>query len=501
MAINVDQDESLAVMQDDLLKIRTVIKGAPFVKALGVKLLPSPNEVDKTSAQALSQYAKYNAGAEFDEYAGQTLTSMIGKLNLDDFTPELEPTLSYLIEDVDGDGCTLKGLTESLASNVLAVNWHIAAVDYQGLQGVAIEDVSVAEAENLNPRATIKQYPRESVVKTHFATVNGRKQLAFIMLKEVGETFDKESYQKECIESYLILALDENGNYYQQKVVKGGKDGALQEGEKDYVTFKDGSSLKFIPLEIVSDKEINHELPQKLGFLNPISDICLHRYNASADYKEALRKFVPTTDVFGMTDNDVEAFSDANGRSYRAVGQTNLWPNENITIQTTSTDGSLESFENYDKSSNDKIRSMGGVVPEYSTGDTSATEAVINSSEQNSVLNPLVSGIEKSIKKLIAYCAMFEGSVSQENVNEYASTVMFDMPRDFAKVTPSVDAGRFVIEMVNSRLMTEEQATKKLVSQGWHEGEVDQIMQELEDMPPPITIENEAPASEDNEQD
>lgn len=501
MAINVDQDESLAVMQNDLLKIRTVIKGAPFVKALGVELLPSPNEVDKTSAQALSQYAKYNAGAEFDEYTGQTLTSMIGKLNLDDFTPELEPALSYLINDVDGDGCTLKGLTESLASNVLAVNWHISAVDYQGLQGVAIEDVSVAEAEKLNPRATIKQYARESVVKAHFATINGRKQLAFIMLKEVGETFDKESYQKESIESYLMLALDEAGNYYQQKVVKGGKDGALQEGEKDYVTFKDGSSLKFIPLEIVSDKEINHQLPQKLGFLNPIGDKCLFAYNVSADHKEALLKFVSTEYITGATQADIDGFPDANGgRNYIQRGKVNFLLGE-MKVEVIAADGSLVDFRQYKEDNKNEIRSLGGVVPEYSTGDTSATEAMINSSEQNSVLNPLVSGIEKSVKKLIAYCAMFEGLVSQENVNEYASTVMFDMPRDFAKVIPSVDAGRFVIEMVNSRLMTEEQATKKLISQGWHEGEVEQIMQELDEMPPPITLENEIPSNEDNDQD
>jgi hypothetical protein len=490
MAINVEQDKNLATMTPEVLKIRTVLKGAPFVKMSGQDLLPSPNEVDKTSAQALTQYAKYKAGAEFDEYTSQTLTSMIGKLSLDDFTPELDSSIDYLINDVDGDGCTLKGMVESFASNVLAVKWHIAAVDYQGLQGVALEDVSVAEAEALNPRVTIKQYARESVVKAYFSTINGRKQLSFIMLLEVGENFNQESYLTTIVKSYLILALDENGNYYQQKLVQDDE-GGLSEGARDYVTVA-GGALKFIPLEVVSDQEITHELPQKLGFLNPIGDLCLHRYNTSADYKEALRKFVPTTDVFGMTDNDVEAFENANGRKYRAVGQTNLWPNPDITVQTTSTDGSLESFENYDESSKNKIRSIGGVVPETSKGDTSATEAMINSTEQNSVLNPLVSGVEKSTKKLIAYCAMFEGQVTQDNVNDYAATVQFDMPRDFSKVTPNVDAGRFVIELINSRLMTVEQATKKLIAQGWHEGEITEILSEIENIEPDITLEDES---------
>lgn len=488
MTINIEPDKNLAVMLPEVLKMRTVIKGAPFIKAAEQTYLPSPNEVDNTSAQAKSQYAKYKAGAEFDEYTTQTLQSMLGKLNLDDFTPELDSGIDYLINDVDGDGCTLKALTENLASNILGVKWHICAVDYQGLQGVALEDLSKAEAAELNPRAKIKQYSRESVVKAYFSTINGRKQLSFIMLLECGETYDQETYETKKIESFLILALDAGGNYYQQKVVKTDK-GALKEGGRDYVTLTSANlPLKFIPIQIVSDADVCHELPQKLGFLNPIADICLHRYNVSADYKEALRKFVPTTDVFGMNDNDVEMFETVNGRKYRAIGQTNLWPTGEIRIETTSTEGSLVSFETYDQTSKDKIRSIGGSVPEYSQGDTSATEALINSAEQNANLNPLVSGIETSMKKLIAYCAMFEGITTQDNVNDYAESVMFDMPRDFSKVSPNTEAGRFVIEMVNSRLMSQEQATKKLIALGWHEGDLEDIMAELDSIEPDITL-------------
>ena len=261
------------------------------------------------------------------------------------------------------------------------------------------------------------------------------------------------------------------------------------DGERDY-PLVGGQKLKFIPLEFASDCEIESELPCELGFLSPIADMCLHRYNVSADYKEALRKFVPTTDVFGMTEQDVESFESINGRAYRATGQVNLWPSENIRIETTSTDGSLESFEKYDESSKQKIRSIGGVIPEYSQGDTSATEAMINASEQNAVLNPLVSGIEIAVKNLIAYCAMFEGAVSPELVSQYASdNVTFDMPRDFAKVAPNTEAGRFVLEMVNSRIMTKEQAVKKLIALGWHEGEFETLFNEIELIEPEITPE------------
>lgn len=487
--ITIQYDPKLAAMLPEIKKIRTVLKGASFVKMEGQTLLPSPNEVDKSSNQALAQYRKYKAGAEFDEYTKQTQTSMIGKLNLDDFTPELDPAVDYLIDDADGDGLSLKGLTESLAKNALAVKWHVAAVDYRGLQSVPLESASVEDAERENPRAVIKQYPRESVVMAHFSTINGVKQLSFIMFLECGTKFDQASFNQSEIKSYLILALDENGEYYQQKIVLGKDDAVESEGERDY-PLVGGQKLKFIPLEFASDCEIESELPCELGFLSPIADMCLHRYNVSADYKEALRKFVPTTDVFGMNDQDVEAFTNINGRAYRATGQVNLWPNADIRIETTSTDGSLESFETYDENSKQKIRSIGGVIPEYSQGDTSATEAMINASEQNAVLNPLVSGIENTVKNLISYCAMFEGAVSPDAVSQYASdNVTFDMPRDFAKVSPNTEAGRFVLEMVNSRIMTKEQAVKKLIALGWHEGEFETLFNEIELIEPEITPE------------
>ena len=222
--ITIQYDQKLAAMLPEIKKIRTVLKGASFVKMEGQTLLPSPNEVDKSSNQALAQYKKYKAGAEFDEYTKQTQTSMIGKLNLDDFTPELDSTVDYLIDDADGDGLSLKGLTESLAKNALAVKWHVAAVDYRGLQSVPLESASVEDAERENPRAVIKQYPRESVVMAHFSTINGVKQLSFIMFLEVGVKFDPESFTQTQIKSYLVLALDENGDYYQQKYAYGDKD-------------------------------------------------------------------------------------------------------------------------------------------------------------------------------------------------------------------------------------------------------------------------------------
>ena len=204
-----------------------------------------------------------------------------------------------------------------LARNVLEVKWHIAVADYRGLQSVDGSSVSINDAQSIKERAIIKDYPRECVVKYSFANINGRNQLDFIMLREVHYQLNPETYAKDEYESFLVLALDESGNYYQQEIVKGDKENSVIEGERSYVSVA-GQPLNFIPLEIVSDQKITNSLPLQLGFLNPIADACLYRYRVSADYKEAMHKFVPTTDVHGMDEDTVKEFAKVNGRNYRA---------------------------------------------------------------------------------------------------------------------------------------------------------------------------------------
>lgn len=488
MTINTEYDADLAAIMPELAKMRTVMKGSAFVKAGEQTYLKSPNQVDTKSTQATAAYEAYLDGAEFDEYTSQTEQSMIGKLDLDKFTPEVpSENLQYLIDDCDGDGSSLKDLAETLARNILQVKWHIAVADYRGLQSVESNKVSINAAQSIKERAIIKHYPRECVVKYSFANINGRNQLNFIMLREVHFQLNQETYEKDEYESFLILALDDFGNYYQQKVVKGEKENSLIEGERDYV-IASGQSMRFIPLEIVSDSKITNSLPLQLGFLNPIADACLYRYRVSADYKEAMHKFVPTTDVFGMDADTVSEFEAINGRNYRAMGQTNIWPKPDITIQTSSSDGSLEPFESYDDRSKDKIRSMGGVIPEYSKGDVTATEAMLNSGEQNSVLVPLVNSIESSIKNLICYCAMFEGLVSQDDLMSCKEQIDFDMPQEFAESDVNVEKLEKLNNIRMSGGLTDEAYARQLIREGVETGSTDDVIIKLRESSPNLEV-------------
>ena len=440
MLINTDSDEDLALLRPLAVKVRDAIKGAPFVKCKGEAYLVNPDTTDRKNTDAgKANYKRYKEGAEFESWTGQTQQSMIGRLNINEIQADLGE-LDYLLSDCDGDGLSLAGSIEQTANDVLAAGWRIGVVDYEGLTESALQDVSLADVKKMmsESKAKIKTYSRESVVKRHFATVNGRKQLQMIMFYELGEVIDTTTFKKETVESYLILALDENGEYYQQKIVKGTTN---QEGVREYIKVAN-KPLKFIPLVIIADHEVEHELPQELGFLAPIADKCYHRYIVSAEYAFYLSKLAPTTIVYLDSRFSLEQFAELNGGSKDfAQGCVNVLVGESR-VEITSAENNVVAYQEKLKDNEEEARSIGAVIPKKDRSDNTATQAFINLAEQNSVLLPLIMNLESSYKWLIAYCAMFQQLTTQENVAEYAANVALALPRELSEPQKRPDVVR-----------------------------------------------------------
>jgi len=479
MPINTDFDADLSLMIPQIIKVRDAIKGAPVVKSKAETYLPNPDVTDrKNTDSGRAAYLKYLMGAEFEPWVSQTQQSMIGRLNLTDVKAELNQ-LDYLLSDCDGDGLSLAGSIEQAAKDILVAGWRIGVVDYEGLTEADLQDVSLADVKMMlsSSRPKIKTYNRESVVKRHFSVINGRKQLSMIMFYEQGEVINQETFRKEVAESFLILALDENGDYYQQKIVKGTKNA---EGEREHILVA-GSPLKFIPAVIISDHEVEHELPQKLGFLSPIADKCYHRYGVSAAYAFYLDKLVPTINVYLDRTFSLEDFAELNGGSQDyAQGGVNVFVGESR-VETTSAENNVKAFQEKLLINESEARSIGAVIPKKDQSDNTATQAFINLSEQNSILKPLVMNLESSYKWLIAYCAMFEGLVSQENISDYVAYIDLSLPMEFTDKQKRPEFVASVINLFSSGLATRKQAVKMLIDEGFHDGEADQILSELED--------------------
>lgn len=425
--------ENVSRMQDKVIETRAALAGEFFVKELRTTLLPHPSSVDSTSADAQERYNIYLSNAEYDGYPAQTLESLIGRMKFDSATIELPEKISYLIESADGDGLSLQGMMQNSAAEILPLKWQCLVADYQGLSDVNIEDISLEEVKRLNPRSTIKAYSRENVVNWHFERVSGALQLVYLLLREIGSTFDSVNGLRSKVESFLILGIDENGNYYQQKIVRG-IDSGLETGELSYVTVNK-APLKWIPAIFASDKELAAgKLPLELGYLSPICDLALARYRMSAEYKETMRNMPPTTYVFGANTNYQEDFQKANGRTFimTGSGSVNVLP-DGCTVQivggSMTTSDYLKDFEKNEKSA----MALGAVIHKVDGTQKTAEEIATVASEQNARLVSLANSLEQCYRRLCLYCGMFEGLWPADAIESNLDNVAIKLTREFAK--------------------------------------------------------------------
>lgn len=463
--------------------VRDGIEGSTAIKSradvdngtAGTRYLPNPSEVDIGSAENAARYASYLKRAEFDEFPAQTLSATLGKLRIEDTTIELPPSIDYMELDADGDGQTLKALSEYVASECLQLKWCAVVAEYEGLSGLDIDQLSKADADELQPRSTIKVYERESIIDWEFERRNGVLQLIYIVLRHVGSEFDDISRVRTTVTSDLVLGLDKDNNYYQQKVVDGA------EGEREYVTVN-GAALQWIPLVFVADQEFKSgRLPKSMGYMGPIVQAAIERYQVSADYKDTLKYLSPTTYTKGWRSGDLDVFREANGRDsiVTGPGSVNNLPNE-VDVMTVGGDGDTNDFVTYMNNNERKIRALGGVFKTDDSSDRTATEAAMDSAERVAKLETLVTNIEQGIKKALSYCAMFEGAVQPDSVDQIVDSIVFDMPRDFAKPKMSHEEVRVISELVLSGLYTANQAVRKLVEGGWGVDDAQTMIDEIE---------------------
>ena len=463
---NITRHPESTAMLGEIEKVRQCVKGSPFVKAERENLLPHPSVLDSKSPAAQIRYSQYIDGAEFDEIPGQTLKSLLGKLDPQSAQIELPTSLDYLQQDADGDGVSIRSAIAQSIENVLQTNWHVLVADYQGLSDVPLVELSKSEARELNPRATIKQYPRENAIYWHYERIGGKMQLSYIMLLEIGLKFDPYKMLSNAIESYLILALDEEGNYYQQKIVKS--EAGMIIGDRSPVTINK-QPMKWLPVQIIADKPLPAgSLPQELGYLAPICDLTLYRYRVSAEYKEAMRMLPPTTNFYGLSENDWEQFKVINGREYVATGSTavNVFPGD-ARGEILAANLSLEGYERYFQDNEAKIRALGGSFPTKMTGDRTATEANIDSAEQTSRLISIADCAEDAWRRVVLYCGVFTGLYPQDKVEDYLDQVKIELNKDFGSAKISPQEVQQILAAVMQGVIPRDEAIRMMAQGGW----------------------------------
>ena len=448
--------------------VRDAIEGSNAVKngARSLSYLPDPTSTqvllgqDKTEADA--RYSAYKIRAEYDGFPSRTESGYMGALK--STAPEfavIPAEVDYLITDSDGDGLTLNESIEITQANLLEVKFHGLLADFNGLTDVDINDDSAqltnAQAKALDLKATIKHYPRESIVDWDYGVVNNQNQLTFVKLTEKTSEIDRDTLQRTTIENQLVLALDENGEYYQQQITTDGT-GKETISDRLYPENNTGK-LNSIPFEIVIEQKIkSSSVPKALGILYPVCLKAISRYQVNADLKETLHKSgQPTMFSSGWDESSFETYKRMTGLEHIQVGSSS-----HIPIPKDSEIGYLEwnadsnGMFKYMESNQKEAKALGARFDTSDPKDEAVGVAKIRSQEELSALINIQTSVEESYARVIGWCFSFMSSSTNDPEIEIV------LNKEFNKIKLNPQEQQAILNNFTMSLIDKQEALEQL---------------------------------------
>jgi hypothetical protein len=489
--MNITPNQQYTLMLPEITKNRDSVEGAHRIKSKRSVYLIQPGNLIPATDSDKERYTLYLNGAEFHEFPGETLSALLGKLAFTDTEVELPTDLEYLINNSDGDGMSLAGLMEYAASNIMQAKYHILLAELPGTANIDTNNLSRAQASQLNLKACIRQYTRENLIDWQFDTYDGVKQLTLLIFRET-EKVRGEDLGLTDKTTYLVCGLDDVG-YYQQRWVESGNQNTVMIADTDKLYPEiSGAKLRWIPVEIVSDEELpSGSLPRSGGYLSSICNAALHRYQTSADYKEALRNGVPTLFTKKWRDGDAALFKEINGGRENVVtgtGVVNNLPNE-VEVMVEGVALNDSPFINYFDANAKMARALGAKFSDTEVIAATATEANINAGNNNAMLDKLCDSLESAFSRAIIYCGMFNGLWGADQIEENLDSVVITMARDFSSVKMTPQEALAIRDLYQSKLMSLETAVTKLVQGGFTPIKAEEELGRIEsEAPNPPTI-------------
>lgn len=457
---------------DEVKKIRDAIEGSNAIKQgeRSKVYLPNPTDISILEGQdftdAQHRYNAYKNRAEYDNFPGRTESGYIGALKS---TPpnfaEIPSEIQYLLVDSDGDGLSLSESIEITQANLLEVKFEGLLVDFNGLTQVDINDESAqlttTQAKELGLKATIKHYPRESIVDWDYGVVNNQNQLTFVKLLEKSSEIDRETLQRIEVENQLVLALDEEGEYYQQQITKTAK-GKEEVSGRLYPENR-GGRLNIIPLEIVIDqKQKSSSIPKAFGILYPICLKAISRYQVSADMKEAIhRSAQPTMWSSGWDQKSFGTYKDLTGSEHISTGSSGHIPiPKGASIGYLEWNADSNAMFKYLEINQKEAKALGARFDTSDASEEAVGVAKIRSAEELSALMNIQSSIEESYTRVLAWCFSFM-STSTVDPN-----IEIKLNREFNKVKLTPQEQAAILNNFTMRLIDREEGLNQLEKGG-----------------------------------
>lgn len=422
--------------------VRDCIRGEPAVKAEGELYLPFPNKPQTLTPDDKERYKMYKMRAEFKNTVETTRKSLVGIPLKKEPVCELGD-IEYIKANADGANKSLSSLVKDVIGEVVEVNGVGLLAEYGGVTVIDTdrferpEELTIAEVEALGLKSSIKCYKKEDIINWRFDIHNGVYQPVLWVLKQEREEFGNDNiFTPIVVVDYIVLGLDEEGNYYQelwQGLVESGAAAVAKSADiRVYPTFN-GEMIKEIPFSFVSDSD---SVPDdSTSYLYPIASKAISDYQVDADFKDHLYKMKPTPYITGLDAGWLEALKEMNGGVMPefVTGGSVAWTlPSGASVGEISASNGADAYFKYKELNKQEQLDLGARIPGAFDANT-ATEAALNNAESMANLADVCERVSSGITKALRWCAQFEGQTKEQ-----ADSIVYEINTDFdmAALTP-----------------------------------------------------------------
>jgi hypothetical protein len=254
-----------------------VYAGQDAVHDAGSEYLPMLKD------QSSEDYAAYVKRAIFYNATYRTISGLVGMIFRQPPHVKVPESVEELMEDVTMSGVPLQMLAQEVAVESLKKGRVGLLVDYPS----ANPEMTQADARLVNLRPSIQIYKATSIINWKTASVNNRRVLTQLVLKECDEvTVDEFSSKDE--DQWRVLDLvegQEEGRVtrkYRQRLFKRHADADVQIGG-DIIPLMNNKPLDYIPFVFIGADSISDivEDPPLIDLVN----VNLSHYRTTADYE------------------------------------------------------------------------------------------------------------------------------------------------------------------------------------------------------------------------
>jgi hypothetical protein len=282
-----NEHEKYAEYKKDWEEVRDCVKGNRAIKKRKETYLP------KLSGQTPEDYDRYLKKVKFFGATSRTLDGLHGNVfrKAPEESSEVSDTFKKSLEDVDLMGTNIEQFASDIVYDTLQTNWGGVLVDYPRGE----EAVSLLDAENKGLKAYLKHYPAETVINWEYKTINGKTQLAMVVLVEpYAEPIPNDKFAVKKYNKYRVLYIDPVIKKYRQDVYDD-KISLTEPTEKEVIIKMNGEELNEIPFYTIPAN-----IPEK-SMLYDLAQLNLQHYVDTADYNHGkYYTSVPTPIAIGL---------------------------------------------------------------------------------------------------------------------------------------------------------------------------------------------------------